>query len=182
MREKFSLSLFFPFESAIFHFQRSRPFTTLFLLFWCGLRDCVYSVPRQGARNGCGEAEGGSRDLPITRRRPWTCSPREVCRGVCLWTGTPLGRTASTLQTVMVMLMQLNRMPVWKEGCYREGDAGNKRKAGTMWWLSILATTSRLDIHNRLHPFCWQLLRTNQETDMNVSALRMKKKRSPAWM
>lgn len=115
---------FFPSESAVFHFQRSRPFTTLFLLFWCGLWDCVYSARRQreqGTDVCVREVEGGSCDLPITRQPLWLARDSaavdvftagsecdKVCLCVCVWMRSPLGRTASTFQMLMLILMQLN--------------------------------------------------------------------------
>ena len=68
------ISLFFPSESAVFHFQCSTAFTTHFLLFWCQPWDCVYSARRLGVRNGCVRRGGRGRTWPANHKTlmtPW---------------------------------------------------------------------------------------------------------------
>lgn len=67
-----------------------------------------------------------------------------------------------------------------QRGRHRKQEEGWHNGAGSPWWLSFLATASRLDIHNRLHPLRWQpapYMPGNWQ-----ECLRTQDKKRPGWM
>lgn len=107
-----------------------------------------------------GEVEGGSCDLSITRQLRRLASDtamdvftiQSVMKSVGLRMGTLLGRTTSTLQRLMVILMKLNIKWEWeRRGVitervrHREQEEGWHNRAGSRR-LSFLATTSHITI------------------------------------
>lgn len=112
--------------------------------------------------------------------------PQEVsvtrCVCVCVWMRSPLGRTAFYLSDANADTNAIKyKVCGSEEGCYyREGDTGNKRKAGTMergrrgdchFWPPHHALIFTIDCIRS----AGSLRRICQETDKNVSALRIKK-------
>lgn len=119
------ISPFYPFESS-FYFQRSTAFTTFFLLFWCRLWDCLLRA----------EAWRGSKDhVACQSWLHWLAcdssmdlfTTGSVTKSVGLWMGTPLGRTASNLQRLMVILIKLNIKCEWE----RRGVITERATQGT---------------------------------------------------
>lgn len=93
------------------------------ILMWT-VRLCLLSAEAEGVRNGCVRQGSGGRilwpanhkttalvSLWLSRRgciyrRKWVWQGVFVC--VCVWMRSPLGRTASTFQMLMLILTQLN--------------------------------------------------------------------------
>lgn len=137
--EKFSHS--FCFHLKVHHFTSSVPDLLRHSSCYFDV-DCETVFTQSSCR---GE---GSHELPITRRRQrlqlvtQLRLPRRRKRDE----GCTCGRGP---RQALKCSMSVGE----RRGCFfRQADAGNQRKAGTMRWLSFLATTSRLVIHNRLHP------------------------------
>lgn len=129
MREKFSLSFFFHLKVQFF---------TSNVPDLLRHSSCYFDVDCETVFT---QRRGRERGTDAARRREdlVTCRSRDDGRGrvyrgkrdeVCVW--TPLGRTASTVQIVMVMLMRLNRMWVWEKGGVLL-QRGRRRKQEEGW-------------------------------------------------
>lgn len=140
------------------------------------------------------EVEGGSCDLPITRQPLWLARDSaavdvftagsecdKVCLCVCV-DEEPIRQNSFYLSDANADTNAIKyKVCGSEEGCYyREGDTGNKRKAGTMergrrgdchFWPPHHALIFTIDCIRSTG----SLRRICQETDKNVSALRIKK-------